>query len=110
MTGVTSADIRPPIATDFPVRIEQPARYSDLGPSCRIGRDALAIERDAFGADLTTRIRSRHETSVRYACGLFDGPRCLGLAEALGAHHAPGEDGDPVESARSFEPFRMRGR
>jgi acyl-CoA thioester hydrolase len=49
------------------------------------------------------------ETSVRYACGLFDGRRCLGLAEAVGAHHAPGEDGDPVELARSFEPFRMRG-
>ncbi|WP_214401962.1 thioesterase family protein [Pseudonocardia lacus] len=49
------------------------------------------------------------ETSVRYACGLFDGPRCIGLAEALGAHHAPGEDGDPVELARGFEPFRMRG-
>jgi acyl-CoA thioester hydrolase len=49
------------------------------------------------------------ETSVRYACGLFDGRRCIGLAEALGAHHAPGEDGDPVELARGFEPFRMRG-
>jgi acyl-CoA thioesterase FadM len=49
------------------------------------------------------------ETSVRYACGLFDGRRCLGLAEAVGAHHAPGEDGDPVELARGFEPFRMRG-
>jgi acyl-CoA thioesterase FadM len=49
------------------------------------------------------------ESAVRYACGLFDGPRCLGLAEAVGAHHAPGEDGDPVELARGFEPFRMRG-
>jgi acyl-CoA thioester hydrolase len=49
------------------------------------------------------------ETSVRYACGLFDGRRCLALAEALGAHHAPGDDGDPVELARGFEPFRMRG-
>lgn len=48
------------------------------------------------------------ETEVRYACGLFDGPRCLGLAEAVGAHHAPGQDGDLVELARNFEPFRMR--
>lgn len=50
------------------------------------------------------------ETAVRYACGLFDGSRCIGLAEAVGAHHAPGEDGDLVELARSFEPFRMRTR
>jgi acyl-CoA thioester hydrolase len=294
---VTSTYTRPASATDFPVQIERPARYSDLDPSRRIGRDALArwfedarvaVERDAFGADLTTRMRTgirlllasvrvevlaplrvtghyriavgvtrigsssfsyqygvfagdecvatgestsvhvvggrpsplppqvrgalsrlrmegaqpvrpvrdpamlvrenypfrldvrtrfgdldtnRHvnnvalvgwyldalaelhldvlgyptggpldglspsslrvdylsevhypgihqlrvgvldldETSVRYACGLFDGPRCLGLAEAVGAHHAPGEDGDPIELARGFEPFRMRG-
>jgi Predicted thioesterase len=48
------------------------------------------------------------ETSVRYACGLFDGSRCIGLAEALGAHHAPDEDGDPGDLAVRFEPFRMR--
>jgi acyl-CoA thioester hydrolase len=31
------------------------------------------------------------ERSVRYACGLFDGPRCIGLAEATGGL-SPDED------------------
>jgi acyl-CoA thioester hydrolase len=48
------------------------------------------------------------ETSARYACGLFDGPRCIGLADAVGAHRAPGEDGDPGDLAARLEPFRMR--
>jgi len=33
------------------------------------------------------------ETSVRYACGLFDGPRCIGLAEATGGL-SPDEDSE----------------
>lgn len=49
------------------------------------------------------------EASVTYACGLFDGARCIGLADAVGAHHAPGEDGDLVNLTAKFEPFRMRG-
>jgi acyl-CoA thioester hydrolase len=48
------------------------------------------------------------DASVRYACGLFDGPRCIGLAEAVGAHHLPEEDGDPGDLAARLEPFRMR--
>ncbi|WP_214366651.1 thioesterase family protein [Pseudonocardia sp. H11422] len=49
------------------------------------------------------------DTSVRYACGLFDGPRCIGLAEAVGAHAAPARTGDEIiELAAAFEPFRMR--
>jgi acyl-CoA thioester hydrolase len=53
-----------PIRTRFPVAVERTARYSDLDPTRRLGRDALlrwfedarvAVERDAFGADLTTR-------------------------------------------------------
>lgn len=48
------------------------------------------------------------ENEIRYACGLFDGARCMGLAEAVGAHHTPGEDGDPVVLAARFESFRMR--
>ncbi len=48
------------------------------------------------------------DTSVRYACGLFDGPRCIGLAQAVGVHHAPREEGDVVELAAKLEPFRMR--
>ncbi len=49
------------------------------------------------------------EDTVRYACGLFDGPRCIGLAEAEGSHHAPGGNGDPVRLAEALAPFRMRG-
>lgn len=48
------------------------------------------------------------EDETRYACGLFDGARCTGLAEAVGSHHAPDDDGDLVELATRFEPFRMR--
>ena len=52
------------LRTRFPVAVERTARYSDLDPTRRLGRDALlrwfedarvAVERDAFGADLTTR-------------------------------------------------------
>lgn len=46
--------------------------------------------------------------TVGYSCGLFDGPRCIGLAEARGAHNAPDGDGDPVQLAARLEPFRMR--
>jgi acyl-CoA thioester hydrolase len=49
------------------------------------------------------------EDTVRYACGLFDGKRCIGLAEAEGAHRAPGENGDPVRLAEALAPFRMKG-
>ncbi|HXV93548.1 MAG TPA: thioesterase family protein [Pseudonocardia sp.] len=48
------------------------------------------------------------ENVASYACGLFDGPRCIGLAEGVGAHHAPGADGDLVRLAAKLEPFRMR--
>jgi acyl-CoA thioester hydrolase len=55
-----------PGAAAFPVVVPRTARYSDLDPSRRLGRDALmrwfedarvTVERDAFGADLTTRER-----------------------------------------------------
>lgn len=48
------------------------------------------------------------DDSVLYACGLFDGPRCIGVAQARGAHLAHSGDGDPVELAAALEPFRMR--
>ncbi|MFP5070049.1 thioesterase family protein [Pseudonocardia nantongensis] len=48
------------------------------------------------------------EDTVRYHCGLFDGARCIGLAEAEGFHHAPGDDGDPVRLAEALAPFRMK--
>ncbi len=43
------------------------------------------------------------ENTVRYLCGLFDGPRCVGLAEAVGAHRAEG-----VGLADSLAPWAMR--
>lgn len=43
--------------------------------------------------------------AVRYACGLFDGARCLGLAEATGT--LPAEE-EP-ELAPRLESFRLRG-
>ena len=46
---------------------------------------------------------------VRYACGLFDGPTCVGLAEAVGSCHATDADGKPVDLAAALEPFRLRG-
>ena len=64
---MTSLQLRPAPASAYPVQIEHAARYSDLDPSRRIGRDALvrwfedarvAVERDAFGAELDTRMRT----------------------------------------------------
>lgn len=43
------------------------------------------------------------ENTVRYLCGLFDGPRCVGLAEAVGAHRVEG-----VGLADSLAPWAMR--
>jgi acyl-CoA thioester hydrolase len=45
---------------------------------------------------------------VRYACGLFDGPRCVGMAEAAGSCRATATDGTPVNVAEALEPFRLR--
>lgn len=46
---------------------------------------------------------------VQYACGLFDGPRCVGLAEMSGSCRATDADGTPVDVASALEPFRLRG-
>jgi acyl-CoA thioester hydrolase len=46
---------------------------------------------------------------VRYACGLFDGPRCVGMAEAAGSARATAADGTPVDVASALEPFTLRG-
>jgi acyl-CoA thioester hydrolase len=45
---------------------------------------------------------------VRYACGLFDGPRCVGTADAAGAFRAADAAGEPVDLAAALEPFRLR--
>lgn len=48
------------------------------------------------------------ETTARYACGLFDGPRCIGLADAVGSHRVLDEDGVVGDLGALLEPFRMR--
>ena len=48
------------------------------------------------------------DTKARYACGLFDGPRCIGLADAVGSHRVFDEDGVVGDLAERLEPFRMR--
>ena len=48
------------------------------------------------------------ETTARYACGLFDGPRCIGLADAVGTHRVLDEDGVVGDLGALLEPFRMR--
>jgi acyl-CoA thioester hydrolase len=180
MGAVTSTQVLlPPSA--YPVLLRHDARYSDLDPSRRIGRDALvrwfedarvAVERTRFGADDTNRhvnnvrlagwyldglaelhldvlgyptggpldglspsslsvqyldevhypgiyqlrvgVLDLDDTTARYACGLFDGPRCIGLAEAVGAHRVLDEDavldGDAGvgDLGALLEPFLMR--
>ncbi len=63
-TQPRSALPEPGSAADFPVVVPRTARYADLDPSRRLGRDALlrwfedarvTVERDLLGADLTTR-------------------------------------------------------
>jgi acyl-CoA thioester hydrolase len=49
------------------------------------------------------------DTHARYACGLFDGSRCIGLAEAVGEHTMRGTDGDQVDLGAKLQPFRMKG-
>lgn len=48
------------------------------------------------------------EQTVRYHCGLFDGPRCVGTADAIGVHRVD-DDGTPVDLAASLKPWAMRG-
>jgi acyl-CoA thioester hydrolase len=49
------------------------------------------------------------DTQARYACGLFDGHRCIGLADAVGAHSTHDDDGDQVDLGAALQPFRMKG-
>jgi acyl-CoA thioester hydrolase len=46
---------------------------------------------------------------VRYACGLFDEGRCIGIAEAAGTFRATDAQGEAVDLATTLEPFRLRG-
>jgi len=58
---------------------------------------------------LRVAVRGIDDDIVRYACGLFDGPKCVGLAEASGSCHVTADDGTPVDLAAALEPFRLRG-
>lgn len=49
-------------------------------------------------------IRELVDGAVSYECALFDGPRCLGLADAAGTVRT-----DEVDLSAAFEAFRMRG-
>jgi acyl-CoA thioester hydrolase len=46
---------------------------------------------------------------VHYACALFDGPRCVGTADAVGSCRATAPDGTAVDLAAALEPFALRG-
>jgi acyl-CoA thioester hydrolase len=48
------------------------------------------------------------DTTARYACGLFDGPRCIGLADAVGSHRVLDDNGVVGDLGALLEPFRMR--
>ncbi|ODU00593.1 MAG: hypothetical protein ABS81_23170 [Pseudonocardia sp. SCN 72-86] len=49
------------------------------------------------------------DSSVHYACGLFEGVHCVGLAEAIGAHSVgPMAGRRAVELAHRFDGLRMR--
>jgi acyl-CoA thioester hydrolase len=48
------------------------------------------------------------DTTARYACGLFDGPRCIGVADAVGTHRVLDENGVVGDLGALLEPFRMR--
>jgi acyl-CoA thioester hydrolase len=128
--------------SSFPVLIERTARYSDLDPSRRIGRDALirwfedarvAVELDALGADLDTRTRAQVRlllASVRvdvlallrvagvyrvglgvtrigksaftYAYAVFAGDECVATGESVSVHvtdEGPAPLPDPIRSA-----------
>ncbi|TCK26126.1 acyl-CoA thioester hydrolase [Pseudonocardia endophytica] len=87
--------------------------YPTGGPLDGLSPSSLAVQyRDQVHYpgiyQLRVGVLELDEDTVRYACGLFDGPRCIGLAEAEGRHHAPGQDGDPVRLAEALAPFRMR--
>ena len=48
------------------------------------------------------------DTTARYACGLFDGPRCIGLADGVGSHRVLDENGVVGDLGALLEPWRMR--
>lgn len=133
------------VRENYPFRVDVRTRFGDLDTNRHVNNVALAgwyldglaeLHQDVLGyptggpldglspSSLSVQYRDQvhypgiyqlrvgvvdlDEDTVRYACGLFDGPRCLGLAEAVGSHHAPGQNGDPVRLAEALAPFRMK--
>jgi acyl-CoA thioester hydrolase len=121
---------------EFPVTVERTARYSDLDPTRRIGRDALlrwfedarvAVERDAFDSDLTTRehwqvkrllagvrvdvlaplkvtgrpyevglgVTNIGRSSFSYAYGVYDGDTCVATGASTSVH-VDGKESAPL--------------
>lgn len=134
------------VRENYPFRVDVRTRFGDLDTNRHVNNVALAgwyldglaeLHQDVLGypiggpldglspSSLTVQYRDEveypniyqlrvgvveiAEDTVRYACGLFDGARCIGLAEAEGSHHAPGVNGDPVRLAGALDPFRMKG-
>jgi acyl-CoA thioesterase FadM len=52
-------------------------------------------------------VREIDEQTVRYECGLFDGPMCMGIADATGAHRVQSGD-DKIDLAGHLAPWAMR--
>ncbi|MBW0105937.1 thioesterase family protein [Pseudonocardia sp. KRD291] len=133
------------VRENYPFRVDVRTRFGDLDTNRHVNNVALAgwyldglaeLHQDVLGyptggpldglspSSLTVQYRDEVEypniyqlrigvleidtDTVRYACGLFDGARCIGLAEAEGSHHAPGIDGDPVRLADALAPFHMK--
>jgi acyl-CoA thioester hydrolase len=145
--AVTSTQLRPAPAAAYPVQIEHEARYSDLDPSRRIGRDALvrwfedarvAVERDVFGVDLVGRMRlllasvrvdvlaplqviarsaSGERTnpgyriglgvtrigtsSFAYGYGVFAGEECVAIGESVSVHASAGRPSPLPDTVRA---------
>lgn len=87
--------------------------YPTGGPLDGLSPSSLAVQYRAEVEypniyQLRVGVAELDEDTVRYACGLFDGARCIGLAEAEGSHNAPGRDGGLVDLAAALDPFRMK--
>ncbi len=89
-------------------------RFMTTADLAELVRDAVAKMSGRFGViavagQVSKQLRPHDDDVVRYACGLFDGPKCLGTAEAAGSCRPTDADGNPVDLAAALEPFRLRG-
>lgn len=83
--------------------------YPEGGPLDGLAPSSLHVEyldevRFPGIYQLRVGVRELADGAVSYECALFDGPRCLGLADAAGTVRT-----DEVDLTAAFEAFRMRG-